>query len=191
MPANPTASPDIPVAEPVVRPIRLKKGQQPTHSTLNGFQQWAWRTFRARVLAKPPDPVLEENLVKAHMRIRPDEFMATVYATTVVVTVVLLIAGAVVGFLFISSGSFLFGVLIAVGLPVLGAVGTFFALQGSPGSRAKTRGRNIDRRISPAMSFVSAMASADVNVDQIFKELGRQKIYGEVAEEAAWVTRDT
>ena len=41
------------------------------------------------------------------------------------------------------------------------------------------------------MSFVSAMSSADVNIDQIFKELGRQKIYGEVAEEAAWITRDT
>jgi archaeal flagellar protein FlaJ len=178
-------------ADPAVRPVRLKRGQQPTHSTLTGFQRWAWRTFRARVLAKPPDPVLEENLVKAHMRIRADEFMATVYATTVVVAIATIVAGAVIGFIFIDMGQFLFGVLIAVALPVFGSLGSFFGLQGSPGGTAKSRGRKIDQKISPAMSFVSAMASADVNVDQIFKELGRQKIYGEVANEASWITRDT
>ncbi len=178
-------------ADPAVRPVRLKRGQQPTHSTLTGFQRWAWRTFRARVLAKPPDPVLEENLVKAHMRIRADEFMATVYATTVVVAIATIVAGAVIGFIFIDMGQFLFGVLIAVALPVFGSLGSFFGLQGSPGGTAKSRGRKIDQKISPAMSFVSAMASADVNVDQIFKELGRQKIYGEVANEASWISRDT
>ncbi len=175
----------------VVRPVRLKRGQQPTHATLTGFQRWAWKTFRGRVLAKPPDPSLEENLIKAHMRMRADEYMATVYASTVVVAVASLVAGVVVGLLFIDSGSFLLGLLIGVALPIFGSIGTFFALQGAPSSAAKTRGRKIDQKISPAMSFVSAMASADVNVDQIFKELGRQKIYGEVAAEAAWITRDT
>ncbi len=193
MPATPTANARAvrAPADPAVRPVRLRRGQQPTHSTLTGFQQWAWRTFKGRVLAKPPDPILEENLLKAHMRIRADEYLATVYATTVVVAIATVVAGAAIGFLLISSGVFLFGVLIAVALPIFASVGAFFALQGMPASVAKTRGRKIDQRISPAMSFVSAMASADVNVDQIFKELGRQKIYGEVAEEAAWVSRDT
>jgi flagellar protein FlaJ len=191
MPATPALPAGVVVEPPAVRTVRLKRGQQPTHATLNGFQRWAWRTFRGRVLAKSPDPVLEENLVKAHMRMRADEFVATVYATTIIAAIVLVVVGAVVGFLLISSGLFLFGILIAVALPVFGSLGAFFVLQGSPGSRAKVRGRKIDQKISPAMSFVSAMASADVNVDQIFKELGRQKIYGEVAEEAAWITRDT
>jgi len=35
------------------------------------------------------------------------------------------------------------------------------------------------------------MASADVNVDVIFKELSRQPIYGEIKTEAEWITRDT
>jgi flagellar protein FlaJ len=188
---DPAAVDPAPVTDPAVHPIRLKRGQQPTHSSLSGFQRWAWKTFRGRVLAKPLDPTLEENLVKAHMRMRADEFMATVYATTVVAAIALVAVGAIVGIILIDSGSFLFGLLIAVALPVFGSLGTFFVLQGSPGGRAKTRGRKIDQKISPAMSFVSAMASADVNVDQIFKELGRQKIYGEVAEEAAWITRDT
>jgi hypothetical protein len=74
---------------------------------------------------------------------------------------------------------------------MVGTPAIYGVMPGLPGSTAKTRGRKIDRKISAAMSFVSAMSSADVNVDQIFKELARQKIYGEVAEEAAWITRDT
>lgn len=41
------------------------------------------------------------------------------------------------------------------------------------------------------MSFISAMASADVNIDVIFRELARQPIYGEIKNEAEWITRDT
>src|SRR5207249_3966445 len=52
-------------------------------------------------------------------------------------------------------------------------------------------GHKIDKKISGAMSFISAMASADVPVDVIFKELSKQTIYGEVAREAEWITRDT
>jgi flagellar protein FlaJ len=147
--------------------------------------------FRLRVLERPPDPTLEENLMKAHMRIRADEYMATVYGATLVTGIGTLVAGIAVGFLFVMSGVLILGILIGVLLPILGTVGAFFVLQATPGSKAKERGRKIDRKIHPAMSFVSAMSSADVNVDQIFKELSRQKIYGEVAEEAAWITRDT
>jgi archaeal flagellar protein FlaJ len=191
MPATASANVGDAAVEAPVRTVRLKRGQQPTHSSLNGFQRWCWKTFRNRVLERPPDPVLEENLLKAHMRIRADEYMATVYGSTIIGGAVCLVAGIALGAIFILGGSLVIGLLAIVLLPVLGTVGAFFVLQSTPGSRAKERGRKIDRKISPAMSFVSAMASADVNVDQIFKELGRQKIYGEVAEEAAWITRDT
>ena len=192
MPATPTVRATAP-APPAggTRTVRLKRGEQPTHSSMTAFQRWAWKTFRARVLARPPDPTLDENLVKAHIRMRSDEYLAVVYATTLVVAIATVVAGAVVGFLFVSAGVLLLGILIGVLLPVFGTIGTFFVLRGSPGSKAKERGRKIDRKISPAMSFISAMSSADVNVDQIFRELGRQKVYGQVAEEAAWITRDT
>ena len=68
---------------------------------------------------------------------------------------------------------------------------TFGVLLSIPSSKAKTRGRDIDKRIGPAMSFISAMASADVNIDVIFKELARQDIYGEIKNEAEWITRDS
>ncbi|MGA7924238.1 MAG: type II secretion system F family protein [Thermoplasmata archaeon] len=190
--ADPTAALGSGTANASARPVRVKKGAQPTHSPLSSFQQWAWRTFRARITAKPPDLALEENLLKAHMRIRADEYLATVYATTLVVGIATAVVGAVLGFLFIVVlGDVLIGALLAIALPVFGTIGTLFSQKGAPSSKAKSRGKKIDLKISAAMSFVSAMASADVNVDAIFKELARQRIYGEVAEEAAWITRDT
>jgi flagellar protein FlaJ len=197
MPSTPGVAADrsgrlvAPVPAATARAVRVKRGDQPTHSTLTPFQRWCWKTFRARVFAKPPDPTLEENLLKAHIRIRSDEYMATVYGSTVVAAIALS-AVAVGAYLFLSFlGLGLFALIIAVALPLGGTGLTFAILPGRPAGVAKTRGRKIDRKISAAMSFVSAMASADVNVDQIFKELARQKIYGEVAEEAAWITRDT
>ena len=173
------------------RLVRVKKGAQPTHSSLNPLQRWAWRTFRERVTKLPPDPVLDENLLKAHMRVRGDEYMAYVYGVTVIVAAALVVAGIVLGAILALSGELVLGAVLGIVIPVLGTFAVFNVLKGTPSSTAKARGKKIDSKISPAMSFVSAMASADVNVDQIFKELARQKVYGEAAEEAAWITRDT
>ncbi|MGB6500617.1 MAG: type II secretion system F family protein [Thermoplasmata archaeon] len=185
------AAPPAEETVPVVRSVRLKRGDQPTTTTLTPFQRWGWKTFGARVTAKGVDPALDENLVKAHMRIRADEYLANVLATTVVAAIATVVVGVGLGVFFYLQGLAIIGILLAVALPIFGTIGAYFGLLSTPASKAKNRGRLIDRKISAAMSFVSAMASADVNIDQIFKELGRQKIYGEVAEEAAWITRDT
>jgi flagellar protein FlaJ len=181
----------LPAEEEGPRPIRVKKGGQPTHSTLNPIQRWAWKTFRDRVTAKPPDPTLDENLLKAHMRIRGDEYLAFVYGGTLIAAIVLTIAGVGAALFFYAVGDPSLAFIIGPVVPVLGTFLAYLLLKVTPGATANGRGKKIDSRISPAMSFVSAMASADVNVDQIFKELARQKVYGEVAEEAAWITRDT
>ena len=173
------------------RPIRVKRGDQPTHASLTGLEQLAWRTFRDRVTRQPPDPILEEYLLKAHMRLRAEEYLAFVYLTTILIGVGTTIAGVVLGILIATASDLVFGVVIAVIVPVVATFLGYFVIRRLPQSRSSTRGKNIDNRISAAMSFVSAMASADVNVDQIFKELATQKVYGEVAEEAAWITRDT
>jgi archaeal flagellar protein FlaJ len=185
----PKAAPTV--VEDEARTVRVKRGDQPTHAPLSGFEQWAWKTFRDRVTSRPPDPLLDEQLLKAHMRIRGDEYQAKVLAATVVVGVGTLAAGIVLALLLSLSGSLILGIVLGVMLPVIGTVGAYFGLHGTPGSKARSRGKQIDRKISSAMSFVSAMASADVNIDAIFRELAGQKIYGEVAEEAAWITRDT
>jgi flagellar protein FlaJ len=172
------------------RVVRVTRGDQPSHSGLTGFQRWAWRTFRDRMRAKPADPNLEENLLKAHMRIRADEYLAFCLAATLIAAAVLVVGGIVVAFLAYSALGPL-GIVLGALLPVMGVPLANVVLTSAPSSKAKARGKDIDQRISSAMSFVSAMSSADVNIDAIFKELGRQRIYGEVAEEAAWITRDT
>jgi archaeal flagellar protein FlaJ len=180
------------------RLVRVKRGSQPSYSTLTPFQRWAWRTFRSRVLRSPPNPTLEESLAKAHIRMRGDEYLAQVYATALVAGIALIAVGGVLFTLLSFSGplipglpAWVLGAILWVVLPVALTPMIFIAMQGQPASAAKSRGRKIDAKISSAMSFVSAMSSADVNIDQIFRELARQKIYGEVAEEAAWITRDT
>jgi len=81
----------------------------------------------------------------------------------------------------------IFSIMIVILPPII----TYMLLMSTPHSKAKSRGRDIDKRIGAAMSFISAMASADVNVDVIFKELSRQEIYGQIKDEAEWITRDT
>ncbi len=176
------------------RIVRVAKGSKPIYATLDPLHAAAWKYFRQRV-SQPGavDPSLEEDLQRAHMRIRAAEYMAFALFVT---WIILLPAGiglgvvlGIVGYFFMGMGPIAF-VLIplpAVLLPILGYV----VLKGGPSSRAKGRGRQIDKQISAAMSFISAMASADVNIDTIFKELAKEKIYGEVAAEAAMITRDT
>ncbi len=145
MPATPSAPASSAVVPGRVadgaRAIRLKRGAQPTHSSLTGFQRWCWKTFRNQVLARPPDPTLEENLLKAHIRLRADEYMTTVYGTTIAVAAGMVVAGIVVAFFLIDLVGLpvYLGIAAAVALPAVGAVGTFFAMPGQPGSTAKAR----------------------------------------------------
>ncbi len=174
--------------------VRLLKGAVPEYIKLSKFQDLAWRTMGKRAKTKTSTlQQLDDLLLKAHMKIRPEEYLAYVYMATLVAAIVGVVVGIVVGVIIFG----LMGVSLMLRILVAGAsigllpVMAYFLLLGTPGSRAKGRGRDIDKRIAAAMSFISAMASADVNIDVIFKELSRQKVYGEISQEAAWITRDT
>ena len=177
------------------RTVRVKRGEQPSRAPLTPFQQWSWMRFKDRVKMGPGEVTLEENLLKAHMRLRAEEYLAWVMAVTYITAAALSVVGVVLGVLIYLSGTgfgnLLFAVLVGVFIPVGGTGITNVLLRAAPASNAKRRGAEIDRRIGAAMSFVSAMASADVNIDQIFRDLAQEKVYGAVAEEAAWITRDT
>ncbi len=174
--------------------VKLQRGTIPDYIKLTKFQDLAWRTMGKYAKTKTDTlQQLDDSLLKAHMKIRPEEYLAYVYMAAVVTA----IAGVIVGVVF---GVVLFGLLganVAVRILVVGLAAVllpimvYMLLMGSPNGKAKSRGRDIDKRIAAAMSFISAMASADVNIDVIFKELSRQKAYGEISQEAAWITRDT
>src|SRR6266513_731494 len=180
--------------------VKLPKGAKPVSVSLTPKQQVAWRMFGKFVQARrKEDPDLEESLLRAHIKLRPEEYLAVAWMNTTFAAVGAVIAASVGAlFLFFLQIPIL-TLLIILGLvaaiPIFFSYMYFFGLpvgyHGKPATMAKKRGHKIDKRISGAMSFISAMASADVPVDVIFKELSKQTVYGEVAREAEWITRDT
>lgn len=173
--------------------IRLPKGAVPEYIKLTSFQELSWRVMGNYVKNKyEEDQDLEENLLKAHMKIRPEEYIAFIYMTAIILGILGVIAGIVLGIVFIFlMDNLVMGIMLAIALPIGLPLMAMTLLKGSPHSKAKSRGRDIDKRISSSMSFISAMASANVPVDTIFKELSRQPVYGEIQKEAEWITRDT
>lgn len=174
--------------------IRLAKGAVPEYISLSHFQDLAWRTMGKTAKTRTAQlQALDDSLLKAHMKIRPEEYLAYVLMATLVTAIVGVIIGIVIGLIIFSimGVSIVLRILVAALAMGLLPLMTYFILISTPGSRAKGRGRDIDKRIAAAMSFISAMASADVNIDVIFKELSRQKVYGEISHESAWITRDT
>jgi len=174
--------------------VRLIKGAVPEYIKLSPFQDLSWRTMGKYAKTKTAQlQALDDSLLKAHMKIRPEEYLAYVLMATVVTAIVGVVIAIVLGVVIFG----LLGVNLILRIMISGlAIGllpmmVYLLLLGTPGSKAKSRARDIDKRIAAAMSFISAMASADVNIDVIFKELSRQKVYGEISQEAAWITRDT
>ncbi len=180
--------------------IKLPKGAKPVNVSLTPKEQLAWRTFGAFVQARRHEnQELEDNLLKAHIRLRPEEYLAVAWMNTTIMAVVAVVAALVASLFLLLLRTDIVTLLtifaLVAALPIFISYMYFFGLpvgyKGKPAALAKKRGRAIDKRISGAMSFISAMASADVPVDVIFKELSKETVYGEVAKEAEWITRDT
>lgn len=171
--------------------VLLPKGAVPEYIKLTSYEMFCWRFMGNFVKRRGVgDDVLEDMLVKAHMKIRPEEYVAYCYTTAIFAGVGGAVGGIVLAAL-LWGLSPIAAVLLAIILPIVIPIATFYVLKGSPSSKASSRARGIDKRMSSAMSFISAMASANVPVDMIFKELARQAVYGEIKNEAEWITRDT
>ncbi|MCK5038170.1 MAG: type II secretion system F family protein [Thermoplasmata archaeon] len=172
--------------------IRLKKGSVPDYINLTPFQEFSWGLMGNYVKYKyKPDEDLEASLVSAHIPIRPEEHMAVAYTTALIMGIVGIILAIVLPIVLSFLGMATIGILLGVMMPILLPVAGFFLVKAGPSGKAKARGKDIDKRISGSMSFISAMASANVPVDVIFKELSKQDVYGEIQAEAEWITRDT
>lgn len=180
--------------------VLLPKGAKPVTVALSPWQEFAWRTFGGFVQAHyKEDQDLEDNLLRAHIKLRPEEYLATAWLNTTIVAVGSVAFGILILLFLIllkaSVSTIILGFAFVAIVPGLLAYAAYFGIpvlyHGKPASMAKKRGKLVDKRITGAMSFISAMASADVPVDVIFKELSKQPVYGEVAKEAEWITRDT
>jgi flagellar protein FlaJ len=162
----------------------------------------AYRVFKERAQkAAEAKPELDIVLEKAHMTIRSDVFLATVWMSALLGAISGIIAAVVlVAVVFPAMGnspnlnmSPQFIVLlniIAFIIPVIFAVLGFFLTFSKPESLKRERAINIDKNLPYAVNYMAAMASADVAPATIFKGLARQEIYGEIQVEASMVTRD-
>src|SRR5690349_18997060 len=144
--------------------VRLPKGAAPYRESLTAFQLTARRLMGRRFIDYR-NPELETALEQARMAIRPEDYWAYVFFSTTVAAVagVACLIGLGTLLLLVHAPALLFflpGILV-LALPGL----AFFITSGSPRRKAKGRKRNIDKRIAFAMSFVSAMSSANVNID--------------------------
>ncbi len=174
------------------RLIRLQKGLKPDYIKLGPYMAFCWRVFGGIAQKSTPDVKLEDTLLQAHMSVRAEEYRAYMWMTTLLAA---LVSALLAFFLHTLLGTMdmlpMLTILIPVMLVIIVPMIVYILLGSIPSSNASSRGRDIDKRIGPAMNFISALASANVNVDVIFKELARQEIYGEIQKEAEWITRDT
>ncbi len=137
----------------------------------------------------------EDALRRAQIPMRAEAFLAEQMATALLVFF---------GFMFfVAFAQILIVPRISGQIPILQQYGVFlwglpflfagvFWLLGvtNPGSKAKKRSKDINLRLPYALNYVAAMASAGVIPTEIFQSLSRQRIYGDVAKEAAWIYKD-
>ncbi|MEF8835500.1 MAG: type II secretion system F family protein [Candidatus Thermoplasmatota archaeon] len=170
---------------------RLPESTVPEYLTLTNYQKFCWKVMGPIVERREVEnPEMERNLLQAHMKMRVEEYIAYVWMSTIFAAIGGVVGAIALG-LILSPVLGILAYLIAGATLVLTPVGTYLGLRYAPSSKASSRGKKIDNKLADAMSFIASMASANINIDMIFQELAKQPLYGEVCEEAKWITRDT
>lgn len=172
------------------KPKRVKVTKAP-EKKLSKYQLFCVRVFgeRAKKLAEKK-PRLERTLVQARKFLLPEEYIACALMSGLIAAIsgIALVVLSVILLPLLKLPTTL--AILGIPLPILLGVMTYTLILAAPGSKAGERKRDLDRKLPHAMNFISAMASADVNLNVIFRELAKEKIYGEIAKEASWITRD-
>jgi flagellar protein FlaJ len=144
--------------------------------------RWLGRT--AEIVASDK---LKKDLEKAHLDIRPGAYISYAWVNTVLVGVVT----TVIYFSLILLFSLDFWtIILLLFIPIFGTVIVYYSFMLMPSSKAKARGKKIDLNLPYALNFIAAMSSAGITPKEIFKSLSKQKIYGEIKNEALWIYRD-
>lgn len=160
---------------------------------LRSFERAAYRWFGERAgRAVERNPRLKLSLQKAHIYLRPEAYLAAATLTTVLVVVgtgipVVVLMGAVM------AGAIevpLRLLLLVIPIPAVAGAMMYLLATVLPDLRATTRARDINAKLPYALNYLATMASAGGTPEQIFASLAKQPIYGAVAHEAAWITRD-
>lgn len=160
---------------------------------LRGYERLAYRLLGARAAASVErNPRLRVSLQRAHIYRRPDVYLAAAILTAILVTVatalpvVVLVFAAAAGIVAVPARILVF----IVPVPLLAGVVLYLLALVLPELRAITRARDINAKLPYALNYVTTMSSAGATPEAVFASLAGQPIYGAVAHEAAWITRD-
>ena len=165
----------------------------PRPSARETYLRFCLRAFGrpARAMAQR-QAKLRHSLEQAHLDYLPETWIALTWMNSLLAALALTVAlVATVG-----AASALghapplaVGAVLAVMPLLLG--GTLYVAQTVwPDYRAGERRRAIDRDLPYAANYVAAMSSAGVVPSVLLRDLAREKTYGEVSREVAWLVRD-
>lgn len=161
--------------------MRMHEAHRATHRLFGPFVR---RHLRPQAFSR--------DLGRAGIDMRPDVYLSLVTAGALGAALLALGLTGLVAW----ARSALFGEPFATALPwfFLAPVAALLlsGLTGryAPALAASTRARNIEQRLPSAINYTSILAGAGHTPEGIFESLSRQRLYGEIAREAAWITRD-
>ncbi len=153
---------------------------------LNNYQKMCYR-WLGRTAENLVTNRLKDNLEKAHIDLRAGAYLAYAWVTTIFVAIGFSALVVVMMLVFQLS---IFLILLLVLVPILATFLTYFYFMSYPSTKARGRAKKIDMYLPYALNFIAAMSSAGINPTEIFKSLSKQRIYGEIREEALWIYRD-
>ena len=160
---------------------------------LRPSERFAYRVFgRLAQAGAERNAHLRLALQRAHIPLRPEVYLANAYLTAALVGVLSLLPVLGLAILSVAGYTTISRTLFLILLPaplILAAVVYLLALI-LPDMKAMNRARDIQAKLPYALNYISTMASAGATPETLFASLADQPLYGEVAKEAQWITRD-
>ncbi len=157
------------------------------------YIRYSVRIFgRAALRSAEKNVKLRRALEQAHLEYLPEAFTALIWlnALTAGLAAFLVAALGAITLTALGSPPGLLAVIVLSILPILIGGAVFVAQAIYPEYVAGERRKAIDRELPYAANYVAAMASAGVIPTALFRDLAREKTYGEVSREIAWMVRD-
>jgi flagellar protein FlaJ len=178
---------------PTAQRHRLPVRTLPAESAREQFVRASLRFFGGlarRVAAR--DSKLRHSLEQAHIELLPEAYVAITWASAVlaVILTLTLSVGILGAGLVLGNAAPLLVAVIFLALPFLVGAAIYVSLSVYPDYLAGERRRKIDRDLPYAVNYIAAMASAGVVPSVLLRDLARERTYGEVSREVAWLVRD-
>jgi flagellar protein FlaJ len=153
---------------------------------LNNYQKMCYRWF-GRTAELMANEKIKKDLEKAHINIRAGAYISYAWFNTIFAAIISTII--YLSLIIILPLEF-YLIFIFLLFPISLTLMVYLYYKYKPAMKAKSRAKKIDLHLPYALNFISAMSSAGITPTEIFKSLSKQRIYGEIREEALWIFRD-